>query len=334
MTSNVYIIAEIGVNHNGSLEIARKLILAAKECGADAVKFQSFNADDLAHIKTPKVEYQLAHDSISHHSMLKNLELTHEQQYSLKEYCDKLNIDFLSTPYSVKEVHFLQSLGVKYLKIASADIVDIPLLEAASKTRIPTILSSGMATIEEIMSAQDIFRNYNTELIILHCTSEYPTASHNANLLKMKRISLLNNEILGFSDHTIGNVAAIMAVALGATFIEKHITLDIKDDGPDHLASMPIDEFNSYVANIRTAEISMGTLDFHRTAGEDQMAKVSRKSLHLRNDLENGSILLEENLELRRPGTGIFWKDRDSVLNRVARRNLNRGDIISLEDFN
>lgn len=333
--NRTYIIAEIGVNHDGSMKKAKELIEGAKHAGADAVKFQSFVAKDLANLSTPKVPYQLKGDnSPTHQSMLEKLELTHSQQQELFAFSSRLEIDFMSTPYSKKEMLFLNELGVKSFKVASADIVDIPLHELAAKLGKHTFVSTGMASRAEIDEVIGIYKRSNTPMTLLHCTSEYPTPSHHASMDRMKTLREMSNSKVGFSDHTTGNLAAIMAIAIGCAVIEKHITMCKTDPGPDHAASFDIEEFTKYCQLIRESESAIGTDKFLRTKDEELMALTSRKSLHLARDIKTGEIVNEDDFLLMRPGTGLYWSQKHTIIGKQALVDLKQLQLVRLEDFN
>ncbi len=303
------IIAEIGVNHNGDISLAKKLIDSAKICGADIVKFQTFNAEKLAAVDTPKVDYQLktSEQSESHLSMLKKLELSHENFRELKAYCDQKEIEFCSTPYSKEEAMFLCELGVKTIKVASADIVDRSLHEYLAGTNKKIILSSGMCTYKEIDETLQIYREADsiTQICLLLCTSAYPTVPHDVHLHSLATLKDKFLVEVGFSDHTQQHYCALAAVALGAQVIEKHFTLDRNLIGPDHQASSTPEEFSELVAGVRTVEIALGKDSKEFIDAEKGMRLVSRKSIVTSNNLKKGNILREEDLTFQRPGTGI-----------------------------
>ena len=329
-----YVIAEVGVNHDGSIIKAKELIDIAKIAGADSVKFQSFRASDLATESTPKVPYQKLHDSNrSHRSMLEALELSHGDQDKLFQYCKLKGIDFISTPYSMKEAIFLNELGVKKFKVASADIVDIPLHNLIASFGKPTIVSTGMSSVAEIIETAEIYKKFGTELILMHCTSEYPTVISHAFLRRISKLRDFNDGAIGFSDHTLGNTAAVMSVGLGCTYIEKHITLDKLLPGPDHAASMNPEEFQNYCNQIRAAESAMGDGTFFLTDQEESMSATSRKTLHLSVDLAQGETIQEADLILMRPGTGLLWRHREKIIGKKAKRNLKRLSPVSENDF-
>ncbi len=331
---SVYIIAEIGVNHNGDMELARELVESAKKAGADAVKFQSFLAEDLATISTPKVPYQeLNDDSTNHFLMLKSLELTHTQQEELKIFCESIEINFISTPYSVAEAKFLYGIGVRTFKIASADIVDYPLQEYVAHAADLAIVSTGMATKAEIEQVVNLYKSCATPLILLHCTSEYPTQANHAFMFRMNYLKEMGTIAIGFSDHTEDSIASIMAVALGARVIEKHITLDKKFRGPDHSASMEIEDFKKYCTMIRKSETMLGSGDFVRTELEEKMALTSRKSLHLTRPISSGEAIKENDLVLMRPGDGLYWSGRNLVIGKIAVESLPVFHKLELKDL-
>ena len=333
-SSPILVIAEIGVNHDGDVQKAKELMSGAKAAGADVVKFQSFKAEELASSLTPKVPYQLIGDSNpTHLSMLKNLELTHQQQTELFAFSKEIGIEFLSTPYSVAEAKFLESLGVSAFKTASADIVDIPLHQYLASLGKAVIASTGMATRAEIEEIVSIYAKVGCELVLMHCTSEYPTPAENSN---MQRISTLSKDFklqIGFSDHSLDETAAVIAVALGSRIFEKHITLNKSDFGPDHAASLNLKEFEMYSNAIRKAERVLGTGNYVRTPAEDLMAQTSRKSLHLSRKLQKGDQLMKEDLVLMRPGTGLFWSEAQKILGKHALRDLSKLHLLSEDDF-
>lgn len=334
LPEGIFIIAEIGVNHDGNIDKAKALILGAKSSGADAVKFQSFKANELATATTPKVPYQKNNDSNpSHLSMLEKLELSHPQQIELMEYSKMIGIEFISTPYSVDEAIFLNSIGVEKFKVASADIVDIPLHEKIASFGKPSLVSVGMASMVEISEVVEVYKRSEAKLSLLHCTSEYPTIPAHAHLSRIKKIHKMNNGYVGFSDHTQGSIAAVMSVALGCRIIEKHITLNKRDEGPDHAASMNIQDFAIYCDSVREAYLSLGSEDFFQTIDEILMAQTSRKSLHLSRELQLGEQIAEEDMKLMRPGTGLYWRDRSKILGMKAKKYLPKNHQISCQDF-
>lgn len=322
--NKTYIIAEIGVNHDGSFNKAIELIELAKNSGADAVKFQSFKAEELARKHTPKVEYQLetTGNETSHCEMLKALELTAEEELGLLKYCNQIGIDFVSTPYSISAVDSLNKMGVERFKVASADIIDIPLLEAISKTGKPVILALGMASLGEIERALFCFRNYaDTDVTLLHCVSNYPCSDSSLNLSVIKSLQNTFPHPIGFSDHSVGILAGCISVSLGATVIEKHFTSDTTLPGPDHRASSDPEEFKQLVENVRRVELQLGSPWKRPQPEEAGMASTSRKSLVYKRDISIGEIFKREDFSMMRPGCGLGWDSVEHFLGKKASKN-------------
>jgi len=331
---NVMVIAEIGVNHDGSFQKAKELVYRAKECGADVVKFQLFTAAKLSHVFTPKVEYQKKTDKHeSHFGMLKSLEFDQEKHAKIQEYCKELEISFTTTAYDVSDVEFLTSINVPFIKIASADIVDLPLIAKVAESRLPVIVSTGMATINEIANSVKVLNSNTSDFCLLHCTSEYPTISRHVNMEKISHISTLSGGIFGYSDHTLGGTAALIAMARGARVVEKHFTLNKLDSGPDHLASADPLEFKLYVDNIREAQFMFGSDDFLRTKEEDNMANTSRKSIYLSRNMLKDELISVGDLYLSRPGTGLNGQYIEVVCNKKVVKDLPSGHALSLKDL-
>jgi N,N'-diacetyllegionaminate synthase len=332
---NPFVIAEIGVNHDGSVKKAIALIDGAIEAGANAVKFQSFSAERLASKSTPKVAYQIQRDlARSHFDMLKSLELTFKQQELLFEYCKQNRIEFLSTPYSLVDAAFLNSLGVEKFKVASADIVDIPLQELISDFGKLTLVSTGMASALEIREVVDIYRGKGTPLVLLHTTSEYPASFRNANLQKLEILKKHNTHGIGYSDHTPNSMCSTMAVSYGCTYFEKHLTINKSDPGPDHSASLDLIEFKEYVSEIQKAFSALGDVNAPRSSMEEDMAKTSRKSLHYSIDLKVGDAIEIGHLTLLRPGYGLPWSRRNELIGRVLKRDVKKLELIDPSDLN
>ncbi len=331
-----YIIAEIGVNHNGDMVLANELIAAAKEAGADAVKFQTFRAESLVTKGTPKVAYQKSttDPSETHYDMIKNLELSRKDHFPLMEYSGTLGIDFLSTPYDIESAIFLQEeLNVKMFKVASADIVDLPLLDFIASTGKPTILSGGMATLGEIEISIDCFaKRRNNNIVLLHCVSNYPCTPQSLNLNTLSTLKNAFNIPVGFSDHSLGNEATIISIAKGAIVIEKHFTLDKSFSGPDHEASSTPKEFKSLVKAIRLSEIILGDSRKVCQEEEKQMSQVSRKSITLIKNLKKGQTISKNQLIMRRPGTGIFGNKIDYFVGKKLNKNLDAGALLRFSD--
>ncbi len=331
-----YIIAEIGVNHNGDMDIAKKLIDQAKLAGADAVKFQTFTAAKLAARDTPKVSYQketvMANES--HFEMLERLELSENNHRLLFDYCSEVDIEFLSTPYDIESAKFLLSLGVNYFKTASADLVDLPLHHYLASTGKLTFISVGMATLGEIEAVVKIYHNAGkSNFVLLHTVSNYPASDDSLNMRVMNTLERSFGVSVGYSDHSIGYLAAVIAVSRGAKVIEKHFTLDKSMPGPDHKASSTPEEFKDYVKNIRKAELMLGSHLKKRQLEECQMASVSRKSIVLSKRVDEGSILVIDDLQLQRPGNGILPNHLNSVVGRRVCRTLERGKQLRWTDL-
>lgn len=333
---NCYIIAEIGVNHNNSISIAKKLILSAKNCGADAVKFQTFNAERLANINTPKAQYQKRSGpkKETHFEMLKKLELSEENHLKLKKYCEKIKIDFISTPYDLQSLKFLIKLGLKVIKISSADLIDHQMHNYLAKNKIKVIISTGMSEIKEIDETIKIYKKYKSnKFYLLHCVSNYPCSDLSLNLKNIITLRKRYNCEVGFSDHSIGEVASIISIGYGAKIIEKHFTLNKNMDGPDHLASSTPREFLSLVKGIRRAEIMKGTFKKKIQKEEINMRKISRKSLIYLNDFKSGHIIRSKDITSRRPANGLTGNKFNLVLNKKLKKNVKKKNLVQLKDF-
>jgi N-acetylneuraminate synthase/N,N'-diacetyllegionaminate synthase len=327
----VFIIAEIGVNHNGDIDLAKKMIKTASSIGADAVKFQTFFADDIVSLNAKKAKYQEKNtDESSQIEMLKKLELSKEDFAQLFEYAQEKKILFLSSPFDKKSVDLLDKLSVSGFKVGSGELNNFELLKYIESKDKPIIISTGMSTLDEIQESYDFFKNKN-KLIILHCITGYPSKFEDANL---KFISTLKNHFdvpIGFSDHSLGIELAIAAVALGATVIEKHFTLDKTLPGPDHQASLEPDEFKVMVDSIRNVELALGDGERKLCESEIEIRKVARKSVVASSDIPKGSILNEAMLAIKRPGTGIEPKNLEKLLTRKTKVNIKKDDIIEYD---
>ena len=312
------IIAEIGVNHDGYLNKALELVKTAKKSGADAVKFQTFSADRLASSDTPKVQYQERSGvGETHHEMLKKLELTIDEFRQILNFCENQKITFISTPYDSQSALELKYLGQKIFKIASADIVDLELNRTLASFNSSVILSTGMANLDEIQRCIGWHKDKTLDLKLLHCTSNYPCSDDSVNL---NAISTLRKEFdlpVGFSDHTIGNTAAIAATALGVTIFERHFTLCKNDDGPDHAASDDPDSFWEYVIQIKRTLKMLGSGEKFVHPEEHQMWSVSRKSIHAARNLEPGVTLQRDMLQIIRPYTGTCASNIEDIVGRT-----------------
>lgn len=331
-----YMIAEIGVNHNGEMNLAKELIDAAKESGADAAKFQTFKASSLVSKGTPKVRYQedTTSKEESHYEMIQKLEFKFEDHGEIKNYCDSKGIDFLSTAYDVESAIFLDKLGVKAFKTASADIVDMPLQKYIAETGKPSIVSVGMATMQEIQDLVELYEeSKNQDIILLHCVSNYPCSDQSLNL---RVIQALKDEFkvpVGYSDHSIGSEAAMISMAYDVKVIEKHFTLDKTMNGPDHKASSTPEEFKALVDNIRRAEIALGSPVKSCQEEEKQMSTVSRKSIMAKDKIRKGETISAEKITLKRPGTGLNGFQLADVIGKKAKKEIEIDEMIKLEEI-
>lgn len=334
MNNKTLIIAEIGVNHNGDMNLAYQLIDEAAKAGADAVKFQSFSAENLVSIYAKKVSYQLetTSDKESHYDMIKRLELTEDQHRLLFDYSLKRNIEFISTPYDLDSVRLLSELGVNTFKTASADIVDLPLHESIAKTKKNVIIATGMATLEEIEEVVNIYPERN-KITLLHCVSNYPCSNESLNLRSINTLKSKFNTNVGFSDHTIGSLASIISISLGAKVIEKHFTLDKNLPGPDHKASSTFIEFVDLVKSIRSAEIALGSSIKQCQNEEKQMLTISRKSIVYSDDLRKGEKITIDNIALKRPGTGLYSKEIKNILGKRLKHDVFKDHILNWSDL-
>lgn len=307
-TEKIYIIAEAGVNHNGDLLLAKQLIASAKKAGADCVKFQTFRAEQIVTSSSPKAAYQLkvTDRSESQLQMLKKLELSLDDHQELITYCNELGIVFLSTPYSPQDVEFLDALGVSAYKIASGQIVEPDFLRVVARTGKPIYLSTGMATLAEVDDAVRVIREAgNEQIVLLQCTTNYPSRSEDANLRAMVTMAEAFALPVGYSDHTQSDTACLVAIGLGACVIEKHLTLDKSLPGPDHSSSADPEEFARLVQVLREAEKTLGSGRKEPCAVELENAKGMRRSIVASRAIADGEILQPELLTCKRPGTGI-----------------------------
>lgn len=326
----VFIIAEAGVNHNGSFSLAKKMIAAAKKAGADAVKFQTFKADNLATATAPKADYQKKRDSgKTQLDMLKKLELSDSEFMRLKAYCGKIGIMFLSTPFDMESAKFLDRIGMKAFKISSGDLTNIPLLSQVAKYKKPIILSTGMATMEEVKEAVEaVYSAGNRDLALLHCTSNYPTAQEDVNLLAMRTLKDRFNIPVGYSDHTEGIDIPVAAVALGASIVEKHFTLDKKMSGPDNRISLEPKELKAMVASIRRIEKALGDGRKMPRSSEMKMRPVARKSIVSKVYISKGTRITSDMLTIKRPGTGLAPKYLNKIIGKKAKKDINPDSMI------
>ncbi|PRR70289.1 N-acetylneuraminate synthase [Neomoorella humiferrea] len=330
---NVFIIAEAGINHNGDLQLARKLVDAAVEAGADAVKFQTFKAEEVVTPGAERAQYQkdnMPEKDESQLEMIKRLELSYAQFRELYAYCRQKGIIFLSSPFDQESIDFLAELGVPYFKIPSGEITNYPFLRRIAGKKRPVILSTGMATLGEVEGALQVLREAGAkDITLLHCTTNYPALPEEVNLRAMLTMKQAFALPVGYSDHTMGIAVPIAAAALGAEVIEKHLTLDRNLPGPDHRSSLEPGEFKEMVAAIRQVEKSLGDGIKRPAPGELAVMPAARRSLVATRDIAAGEIITESCLTAKRPGTGIppnFW---DVVVGRQARRDIASGSILS-----
>lgn len=330
---SVFIIAEAGVNHNGSLELAKELVDAAKESGADCVKFQTFKAGNLVSKSAKKAEYQTENTGTdeSQLEMLKKLELSQDEFIELKNYCDQVGIEFMSTAFDLESIDFLSDIDMKSWKIPSGEITNLPYLLKIAKLNKPLILSTGMSTMDDIDQAVQVLReNSQAELTVLHCTTEYPTPFGEVNLNAMKTIGEAFDVEIGYSDHTQGIEVPIAAVALGAKVIEKHFTLDRNMEGPDHKASLEPDELKEMVTSIRNIEESMGSSIKTPTESELKNIAIVRKSIVASRKIDKGETFSEDNLMVKRPGEGISPMNWFDVIGKVAKCDFEEEEYIEV----
>lgn len=331
--NRVFIIAEAGVNHNGDINIAKKLVDEAVLAGADAVKFQTFKAENLVCRNASKAEYQLdtTDKDETQFDMLKKLELTEKMHVELIDYCKNRDIMFLSTPFDIDSLHYLVNLGLDIIKIPSGEITNYPLLREVGKTKKKVILSSGMSTLNEIKNAKRVLMEFGCkDLIILHCNTEYPTPYQDVNLKAMNTIREELGVRVGYSDHTQGITVPIAAVALGAEVIEKHFTLNRNMIGPDHRASLEPDELKEMIRAIRNVEASLGDGVKKPSESEKKNIEIARKSIVAKCNIAKGTLLNGENLTTKRPGTGISPMEWDYVIGQKAKRDFDMDEMIEL----
>jgi N-acetylneuraminate synthase/N,N'-diacetyllegionaminate synthase len=333
---SVYIIAEAGVNHNGDINVAKKLIDAAKEAGVDAVKFQTFKTEKIIGKFANKAKYQIENtgEQESQYEMVKKLELSYEIFTRLKEYCDEKGITFISTPDETDSLDFLVDLGVSLIKIGSTEVTNLKFLKQISRKKLPIILSTGMSTLGEVeASLKAIYSEGNYDVTIMHATTDYPTMPEDVNLNAMITMREAFKVKVGYSDHTKGNEAAVAAVALGAVVIEKHFTLDKDMEGPDHKASLNPEELKDFVRAVRDTEKLLGDGIKRPTKREENIMEAARRSIVAARDLEEGTILDESMLEFKRPGTGLKPEFVSFVLGRKIKRSLKEDELIILDDI-
>ncbi len=330
---SVFIIAEIGVNHNGDLLLAKKMILEAKKAGVDAVKFQSFKADKLVAKDAKKADYQVKNTGKqeSQYDMIKKLELSEEDHIYLKKICDDEGIMFLSSPFDEESAKLLLSLGIDTVKIPSGEITNLPYLENIGSLYKNIILSTGMSNLDEVKEAIKVLnKNNDKNITVLHCNTEYPTPMEDVNLLAIKTMEKELNLPIGYSDHTDGIEISIGAVTLGATVIEKHFTLDKTLEGPDHKASLEPKELKMLVDGIRNIEKALGNGIKVPSSSEKKNISIARKSIVAKTNIKKGDAFTEENLTIKRPGDGISPMKWYDVLGQRAKKDFVADERIEL----
>lgn len=331
--NSVFIIAEAGVNHNGDIEIAKRLVDEVALAGADAIKFQTFKAESLVCKDARKADYQMTttEQSESQFDMLKKLELTSEMHEQLIEYCTQKGIMFLSTPFDIDSIHYLVDCGINILKVPSGEITNYPYLREIGKTGKKVILSSGMSTLEEVQEAVNVLRNHGSgEITVLHCNTEYPTPYKDVNLLAMVTIRNELDVAVGYSDHTQGIEVPIAAQRLGASVIEKHFTLDRNMEGPDHRASLEPWELQAMVRAIRNIEQALG--DGRKIPSESEIKNIgiARKSVVAQCDIKAGEKFTEVNLTTKRPGTGINPMRWNEMIGKTADKDFKADEMVEV----
>lgn len=326
------IIAEAGVNHNGDINLAKKLIEQAAKAGADVVKFQTFKANSCVSVSAKKAKYQLETTAKeeSQLEMIQKLELSYESHFELMKHCKKHGIAFLSTPFDLESVEFLRGLDLPYFKIPSGEITNLPYLKAVAKCKKRVLLSTGMANLGEIEAALTILRKNGTRNItLLHCNTEYPTPFEDVNLNALKTLKEAFKLEVGYSDHTEGIVASLGAVALGAVVIEKHFTLDKTMEGPDHRASLEFEELRALCKGIRELEKALGSGIKKASKSEAKNKIIARKSLVAKREIQKGEKFSIENLTTKRPGSGISAMRYEEYLGKRALKTYKKDELIN-----
>ncbi|MCO6050165.1 N-acetylneuraminate synthase [Mesorhizobium sp. RP14(2022)] len=334
---NTFVIAEIGVNHNGKLDLALELVEAAAAAGADAAKFQTFRADAITVRNTATVAYQKSSGADDQHAMLKALELGEDEHAVLAERCREIGIEFMSTAFDPHSLDLLCRLGIRRIKVPSGEVNNVPYLRDCALRGLPIILSTGMADMDEVSRAVDVLRETmpslpdedehgQPPLIVLHCTSAYPTAPDDVNLRAMQTMGAVLKVPVGYSDHTEGTFVSPTAVALGARVIEKHLTLDRGMQGPDHAASIEPSEFKAMVAQIREAELILGDGIKAPRPAELEARSLVRRGLKARRDIPAGTVLVADDIAIMRPATGLPPERYDDVQGRRLSITLKAGE--------
>lgn len=337
--NNIFLIAEAGINHNGDIEIAKNLIDLATDAKVDAIKFQTFIAENLASTTTLKAEYQKdsIKDNESFYEMIKKFEFSKEDFRLLKKYCVKRNIIFLSTPYDEVSVNWLEDLGVPAYKIGSGDLTNFPLIKHICLKSKPILLSTGMSTLKEVKDTVNFIKSNKVEdIIIFQCTSNYPSNFDELNLNVIDTYKKeFPNDIIGFSDHSLGIEASIGAAVKGVKVIEKHFTISKKLKGPDHKVSLNPEELEFWVKSIRNIEKALGSDKKKPSTNEINIAKIARKSIVAAKNIHRGEILTSDNITTKRPGTGISPTEYFNIINKKmkSKRDISKDTIINPDDL-
>ena len=337
MIPPIQIIAEVGVNHNGDLNIAKELALAAFDAGADIVKYQSFDPDQLTLPNAETAQYQHLNTNEKYQiKLLKQLQLSDDNQRELSCYCEKIGIEFLSTGFDRSSLENLTKLGIKRVKVPSGEITNTPFLEYIASLDLPIILSTGMSTLDEIDHTLKTLGDNGAKhqsVTVLHCTSNYPASDDELNLRALSVISSSFDVAIGYSDHSVGKEAAIAAVTLGATIIEKHITIDRSMLHSDHKASMEIDEFKDFVRSLRRLEIILGNAKKEPSPSEKLTRSYVRKSIVSSQNIKAGDIFNSSNLTTKRPGTGLSASKWNDVIGRTSTRDYAENELIDVSEI-
>jgi len=335
MKNKVQIIAEIGVNHNGDINLAKQLIEVASECGADIVKFQTFSANSLATKNAKMANYQIknTHNNEAQKNMLSRLELSEKDHDILINFCIDKNIEFLSTGFDINDIDFLIKKDVKLIKIPSGNLTDFPYLKYIAQKKMPVILSTGMSNLVEVGEAIRVLIKYGLKkdfITLLHCTTQYPAPWTDVNLRAMETMKNEFGLDVGYSDHTLGTEVAIAAVALGASVIEKHFTLNRSFEGPDHKASIEPNELKNMISEIRNIELSLGNGEKKPSLHEKENILIARKSIVASKNIKKGDLYSDINITTKRPGSGLspmLWED---LIGMPANQNYSQDDLIKL----
>ncbi len=331
--SKVIIIAEVGVNHNGSLNLAKKMAKIAKESGADIVKFQTAKLESLVTDSAPMAEYQKKNikNAMSQKEMIKEILLSYEDFIELSNYCREIDIQFLSTPFDIESIDFLAGIGCTMWKIPSGEITNFPYLTKIAELHQPIILSTGMSTLEEVEKTVELLKNKGvSEITLMHCTTEYPTPYEDVNLKAMVTLQKYFECSVGYSDHTLGIEVPIAAVGMGAVVIEKHFTLDRSMKGPDHKASLEPDELKAMIASVRNVEAAFGNGVKKPVLGEISNIEIARKSIVAKCKILKGEIYTSDNITTKRPGNGISPMRWNEIIGITANRNYEADELIQL----